>query len=103
MPKTVERPHNGVHCQFNDAVSCKHNGVYLSLCLAGEISKSAEEISVVVYVPEMRESAVIGFSPFVAVKRTPHHMEVVPAVRVFLLHENCDTAQGGCYQYTRFS
>lgn len=52
MPETVERPHKGVHCQFNDAVSCKHIGVYLSLCLAGEISKSAEEISVVVYVPE---------------------------------------------------
>nr|DAR89589.1 MAG TPA: hypothetical protein [Caudoviricetes sp.] len=24
------------------------------------------------------------------------------AVRVFLLHENCDTARGGCYQYNSF-
>ena len=52
MPEAVERPHNGVHCQFNDAVSCKHNGVCLSLCLAREISESAEEIRVVVYVPQ---------------------------------------------------
>jgi len=52
VPEAVKRPHKGVHCQFNDAVSCKHNGVYLSLCLAREISESAEEISVVVYMPE---------------------------------------------------
>lgn len=49
MPEAVERPNKGVHCQFNDAVSCKHNGVYLSLCLAREITESAEEICVVVY------------------------------------------------------
>nr|DAU71066.1 MAG TPA: hypothetical protein [Caudoviricetes sp.] len=29
VPKTVERPHDGVHCQFNDAVSYKHS--YFSL------------------------------------------------------------------------
>ena len=52
MPEAVKRPHKGVHCQFNDAVSCKHNGVYLSLCLAREISESAEEIGIVVYVPK---------------------------------------------------
>lgn len=100
MPKTVERPHNGVHCQFNDAVSCKHNGVYLSLCLTREISESAKEISVIVYVPKNEGERSHRFCSFRLVARNPaHHV----AGCTGFLHENCDTAQGGCYQYTRFS
>ena len=67
--------------------------------LAGEVSECAEEVSVVVYVSQNEGKRSHWFCSFRLVARNPaHHV----AGCTGFLHENCDTAQGGCYQYTRF-
>lgn len=31
VPEAIECPHNRVHCQLNGAITCEHDGVFLSL------------------------------------------------------------------------
>lgn len=36
VPEAVERPHDWVHSQLNDAIACEHGGLFLSLSVSSQ-------------------------------------------------------------------